>query len=82
MNKLENEKIIQHIRLIQYDLEFMEFYLIYSIEHMKILLSITDDDEIRQISNLLNQLYSSLKILLDKKWDTLVENYGKEESEI
>ena len=65
MNKLENEKIIQHIRLIQYDLEFMEFYLIYSIEHMKILLSITDDDEIRQISNLLNQLYSSLKILID-----------------
>lgn len=82
MNKLENEKIIQHIRLIQYDLEFMEFYLIYSIEHMKILLDITNDDEIRQISNSLNQLYSLLKILLNKEWDTLVENYEKKESEI
>lgn len=78
MNKLENEKIIQHIRLIQYDLEFMEFYLIYSIEHMKILLDITDDNEIRQINDLLKQLYAILKILLDKKWDTLVENYEKE----
>ena len=78
MNKLENEKIIQHIRLIQYDLEFMEFYLIYSIEHMKILMNMTNDEEIKQINKRLNQLYSQLKILLNMEWDTLVGNYEKE----
>ena len=75
---MSNRKIIQHIRLIQFDLEYMEFYLIFALKHMDILLRMTDDEEIKQINVNMRQLKKRVDEVINKDWDKLVGKYEKE----
>ena len=75
----KNYKVAQHLKLINYDLEFMEFYLTYAIEHMRIILdTINDDKEVEQINVNMMNLKKRTDELLKKDWDKIIEKYEKE----